>query len=138
MQDGFDVSKHRKYEIRSGKLKQQEAKIRSAQQKLSNLNKRYSLDGMRFCNASMPYPHSFLSRKHFDGAVIDMTNDERKGRTKCTFLGATCPTEAVEHALVANYLIPDDSVLEVKKIVCTFADTVHFSSHVFLLFNTNF
>jgi hypothetical protein len=38
---------------------------------------------------------------------------ELLGHAKCSFLGAHCPMENVEHRLVNQFIYPDDTVLEV-------------------------
>lgn len=124
IQEEFDVSKHRKHEARSGKLKAQEARIRKSQHRMDGLNKLHSMGGVRFCNSSLAYPDHYISVLQYNDSVIDMTHEERKGKAKCSFLGALCATEAVEHSLVGKYLLANDSVLEVLQcyaplVVCS-------------------
>jgi hypothetical protein len=53
-----------------------------------------------------------LSYISFTTPPIPMSPEELHRQTRCSFLGAHCPTEAVEHGLVDKYLLPADSVLE--------------------------
>lgn len=113
--NSFDVDKHKKQEERKSKIKKQEAHIHAKQAKSIQLNMRYSLNGTRFCDNALPYPHNFLSNTTFqDNEIIPMTEKERRGAEKCSFLGSVCQTESIEHSLVAKYFRSSDTVLEVK------------------------
>jgi hypothetical protein len=68
-----------------------------------------ALDG----NKQYPGSHrKELSYLNFTAPAIPTTPKERSGDARCSFIGAHCPIEAVEHELVEKYLLPSDSVLE--------------------------
>ena len=114
-QSTFSVGKHRKYDVHSKKLRKQTAKLKASQRKIDNLNAELGRSGTRFCNASLPGPHFFLSNYRSPAGlpVIPVSSPERSGNAKCSFLGAVCSTENMEHSLVDRYINANDSVLEV-------------------------
>jgi hypothetical protein len=111
--NSFDVGKHKKQEERRSKIKKQEAHLHAKQAKSIQLNIQYSINGTRFCDNSLPYPHEYLSNTTFHDEIILMTTKERRGAEKCSFLGSVCQTESIEHSLVAKYFRSSDTVLEV-------------------------
>jgi hypothetical protein len=110
----FFLKRQRQYEVRSSKLKQQERKALTAQERLVGLNREYGQRGGRFCNISLANPHTYLSYKEFKTGAVTVTAPERNGNAPCTFLGAVCSTESPEHLLVSRYIRNTDVVLEVK------------------------
>lgn len=110
----IDAGKYRKFEVMNLNLRNQKKKIKEKQNKAALLNLQYSMNGTRFCEKSFPFPNDFLSVTAFTSYVIPISDAEKKGSLKCSFLGAVCPTEATEHTLVDRFLNPDDTVLEVK------------------------
>ncbi|RYH05693.1 hypothetical protein EON65_44015 [archaeon] len=67
-----------------------------------------------FASSSLPSPYNMLSFMNFTNKIpLSVTDAEREGRTACSFRGAHCPMETVEHSLVQRFIRPDDVVLEV-------------------------
>lgn len=123
-QNQIDSGKYRKFENMQLNLRNQKKKIKEKQDKAARLNMQYSINGTRFCEKSLPFPNDFLSVSSFKGSVVPISEAEHKGSSKCSFLGAVCPTEATEHSLVDRYLTSDDTVLEVHR---TAAIHTHYS-----------
>ena len=70
----------------------------------------------RFKESSLKFPHQWLSYVPFEGMPlgVPIPLSSVRGNTPCSFLGAVCGMEAVEHSLVRQFIRPDDAVLEVK------------------------
>jgi FkbM family methyltransferase len=72
-----------------------------AQKKLNSLNASFSnKDGLP------------LSLYLTDKPPKIVTEEELSGKSKCSFLGADCPLEIIEHRLVSEFVEPSDVVLE--------------------------
>lgn len=115
-QKQVDSGKYRKFEAMQLNLRNQKKKLKEKQGKAARLDLQYSMNGTRFCEKSLQFPDEFLSVSSYKGGVVPISEAERRGSLKCTFLGAVCPTEAAEHSLVNSYLNQNDTVLEVYKI----------------------
>jgi hypothetical protein len=133
----FSIDAHKKSNIKSNKLRAQGAKIQYAQTRISNLNDIYSQDGTRFQNNSLQLPNQFLSYSAFgtDKKVKVLTEQERLGKGKCSFIGALCPTETTEHELTDRFFEHTDSVLEVYRYIYSLpANTKTFTDSFFMSF----
>lgn len=82
--------------------------------RLRELNDKMGTEKDFYAETSLPAPYDMLSFGNFSGVLpISMSENERTGRARCTYHGARCPMEIVEHQLVDRFLSPDDTVLEV-------------------------
>ncbi len=63
---------------------------------------------------NLPHLNGAISYSRFVGDAIPMTKMEENVTTKaqCSFIGAYCPIEKVEHDLVREFIRETDSVLE--------------------------
>lgn len=65
-------------------------------------------------STTLPPPYEMLSFFNYSQLLpLPTTVDEEKGTGRCSFWGAFCPMENVEHRLVRQYIRPNDVVLEV-------------------------
>jgi hypothetical protein len=114
--NAFNARKHRKHDERRSKLKRQDIKQKNAQHRHELLNMEYAINGSRFCRNSLAPPHSQLSVRAItvESTPVVMTAAESAGKAQCSYLGAVCSTERTEHLLVNKYILPADSVLEVR------------------------
>lgn len=113
---GDQVQLYRSYKKQKKKAADQSGlRVRSQVDRLVRLNEEHSRNGTRFENRTLPFPHQHLSFSDFvNESVIPMTDSEMAGRSKCSFAGASCAMERIEHSLVQRYIRRNDSVLEVK------------------------
>jgi len=113
---GDQVQLYRSYKKQKKKAADQSSlRIRSQVDRLVRLNEEHSRNGTRFENRTLHFPHKYLSFSNFiNESVIPLTDSEMTGRAKCSFVGATCGMERIEHSLVQRYISCHDSVLEVR------------------------
>lgn len=56
--------------------------------------------------------NKILSFANYSQSAVPVTSREKSGKEKCSFAGARCPMENIEHNLVREYLRDTDVVLE--------------------------
>lgn len=89
--------------------KQNQAKTEKVVQKLKELNS-YAANQLQ---SSITLINQTFSFAEFSSVLPStVTSAEMEGKKSCTFLGAHCPTEAIEHDLVRKYIRKEDIVLE--------------------------
>jgi FkbM family methyltransferase len=107
MQEDLQLYQQRK---RNRKPKNQE-KFAQRIQKLSSANTQAQIKlqqiypNFEVINSSFSYVQS-------TELPVAVSENEFKEKTKCSFMGASCKTEVIEHALVRNYIEFSDTVLE--------------------------
>jgi hypothetical protein len=113
---GDQVQLYRSYKKQKKKAADQSSiRVRSQVDRLVRLNEEHSRNGTRFENRTLHFPHKHLSFSNFvNESVIPLTDSEMAGRAKCSFAGASCGMERIEHSLVQRYINCHDSVLEVR------------------------
>jgi FkbM family methyltransferase len=107
MQEDLHLHQQKK---RNRKPKNQE-KFAQRLQKLSNANSQAQLKLQRI------YPNFEVINSSFSYVQstelpVAVSENEFKEETKCSFMGASCKTEVIEHELVRNYIRSSDTVLE--------------------------
>jgi len=113
---GDQVQLYRSYKKQKKKAAEQSGlRTRSQVHRLVSMNEEYSMNGTRFEKRTLPFPNKHLSFSNFvNKSVIPLTDSEMTGHAKCSFIGASCGMERIEHSLVQKFIKFNDSVLEVK------------------------
>lgn len=89
--------------------KQNQAKTEKVVQKLKELNS-YAANQLQSSISAINQTFSFAEFSSVLPSTV--SSAEMEGKKSCTFLGAHCPTEAIEHDLVRKYIKKEDIVLE--------------------------
>eukprot|EP01031_Cornospumella_fuschlensis_P031991 gene31991-38682_t len=79
--------------------------------RVQSLNEQLRQQEDLFASSSLPSPYEMLSFRGFAGQLPQPVK-EAELRGACSFRGARCAMEAVEHSLVRRFLKHDDAVLE--------------------------
>lgn len=81
-------------------------------QKLRHLNQQYDKNKNILTPYTLLFPNDNISRFNFSDKAMPVSPSEASGRSPCSFIGAYCPMETVEHNLVRKFVEANDTVLE--------------------------